>query len=186
MHRTVRPVLLVTALGTMLLTVGCSTAPSVAPPPTGPSAESVAWVDGVCTTVKPFADAIAAGPQAGGDDAASAITALSTFLAGGTTALDGTIAGLENTAPAPVDGGAEILAAITTDFTQQRAALQDAKAKVDAIDPANTETLATAVPAALEGLPGNLDPTAQLRTDPELAVAADRSESCRALETVAQ
>ena len=173
MTRAIRPAI----IAGVLVLAGCASAPP------GPSPESVAWVDGVCGAVKPFVEAVAAGPATDGADAAAAIKSLSTFLDTGATKIDGSIAALGSIGPSPVPGGDEILARMREDYTAQRNALRDAKAGVDVIDVANPETLATGLPAALQALPPTLDPTKDLRSNTTLAEAVTAAPVCQALPT---
>lgn len=120
-------------------------------------------------------------PSVAGTDVASAVQGLSAYLADGVTAVDGTIAGLEALAPSPVAAGDEIVTRMTTEYTGYRTAMQDARTQIDAVDVADAATLATALPAALEGLPETVDPTAALRTDPVLSQAVDEAATCKSL-----
>ncbi len=187
MRRVTRSVLPAVAISTLILGTACSGAstptgvPAVNDP--APSAESVAWTDKVCGVVRPFVDVVTAGPQvaAAESDASAAVAGLSSFFGRSAAALDGTIAGLGTVGPSPVPAGNAIVTKMTQDYTGLRTSLLASKSKVDAIDVADTEGLATALPAAIQGLPETFDPKVGLRTDPQLGRAVDVAASCTAL-----
>ena len=185
MHLTAR-LALITTIAVVPLATSCSSSPTPTPTPdTGVvSPASVAWVDGVCGKVRPFVEAAAAGPQIGGSDATAAVKGLSDYFGKATTAIDGTISGLTATSTAPVTGGDEVLKKMIGTYTAYRTGLQDAKSKVDAIDLSNPQSLASALPAAVQGLPATLDPVADLKANPDLGRAVEQSATCKALPAV--
>lgn len=163
--------------------VGCSSA-AQSPAQPGPLPAAVQWADGVCGTVRPFVEAASAGPQVQGSDAAAAVKAISVFLGRTADSLDGVLARLATTPPAPVSNGAVTLRTLTDDYTGYRTSLRDAKGKVDAIDVTDTQKLSAELPAAMSALPAAVDPTKELRANPELQPAVDAAANCRALPNI--
>ncbi len=196
MHRTLRPALLaITA--TALLTTGCAStvtgtaepvgaaAPlSAAAPPPATQTDAVAWVDGVCGSLLPFVKAASTEPAIDPSDPKAAIKGLSTYLGKAVSTLDTALTGLKKAGPAPVDGGDQVVATLTGALTKFRTSFQDAKTKIDAVDPTDLAQVASALPAAVQPLQelSNLpDPTADLKSTPELDRAAQKAPNCKSL-----
>lgn len=197
-HRPAQTVLALVALllGALLLVAGCTTtvtgvaapvsgtAPSSAAPPGRSSAEAVAWTDAVCGALLPLTTALSAPPNVDPTNPEALTGALGDYFGDGVTALDTALAGLAATEPSPVDGGDEIITALSGTLTTFRASFSDAQAKLDAIDPADPSELVSVLPAALaplEDLTDLTDPTTALRENPELNRAAEQAPNCRAL-----
>ena len=195
MHRNPRIVLLGAVVAASLLT-GCATTVTGNAAPVGASAplatgsapaataDPVAWVDRVCGSLLPFIKIGATPPAINSSDPKAAIKGLSGYLGKAVSALDEALAGLKQAGPSPVKGGDEGVTALTGALTTFRKSFQDAKTKLDAVDPNDLGQLATALPAALEPLQSLSDlpdPTADLKGSPELDAAAKKAPNCKAL-----
>lgn len=196
MHRTLRPALLGTAVAAALLTAGCATTVSGTAAPVGASApappaaavaqtDPVKWVDGVCGSLLPFVKAASTAPAIDPSDPKAALTGLSSYLGKAVTTLDTALTGLKTAGPSPVNGGDQVVTALTSALTKFRSSFQESKTKIDAVDPKDLSQVATALPAALAPLQeiSNLkDPTAELKSSPELDKAAKQAPNCKALD----
>jgi hypothetical protein len=192
MHRTLRPAL-VAGVTAALLTAGCATTVTGAPAPAGASSpagtaatqgDPVAWVNGVCGSLVPFVKAASVPPNVNPSDPKAAITGLGDYLGQAVTSLDTALNGLKSAGPSPVAGGDEVVTTLTTALTKFRSSFQDAKTKIDAVDPNNLTEVATALPEALaplQELSDLKDPTADLKSSPELEAAAKKAPNCQVL-----
>lgn len=206
MHRTTRTALLLAVLGA--LGAGCSTtvtgaaspqpgavapptSPSAAAPTTpaqlnGPRAETVAWVDDVCGSLLPLAEAAAVQPPIDPTDTDAAVRGLSDYLGTLTDTTDTSLSQLEDAGPSPVDGGDEVVERLSGALTIFRDKFATAKADVDAVDTSNQAEVLEALPAAiapLEELATFPNPTEGLQSSPELDAAAAEAPNCRSLPT---
>jgi hypothetical protein len=194
MHRTLRPALLGTVVAAALFTTGCAaTTVTGTPAPAGAGsaaaavpAESdpVAWVNGVCGSLLPFVKAAATEPTIDPSNPKAAIKGLSTYLGKAVSTLDTGLAGLKAAGPSPVEGGDQVVTALTSALTKFQKSFKDAKTKIDAVDPTDLSQVATTLPAALaplQELSSLPDPTADLKSSPALDKAAQQAPNCKAL-----
>jgi hypothetical protein len=193
MSRSPRPVLLLAVLAALLLGAGCTTAvPGTAGPDTGAQGaagtteDPVAWTDRVCGALLPFVRTAAVPPSLdSAADPAALISVLSDYL-GQASATAGTAATeLRAVGPSPVEGGDELVSGLTQTVTTTQTSFQDAKAKIDALDPNDPQALLTTLPAAvapLEQLANLPDPTAGLQNNAELDSAAQQAPNCQEVE----
>lgn len=195
MDRTPRPALIAVAIAALLLAAGCSTTvagtaraagtnPGAAASAAPTTADPVAWVDDVCGALLPFTEAASSQPNIDTTDPAAAIQGLSNYLGRAVAGLDSAISGMAAAGPSPVEGGDEVVNRLTTSLTTFRTSFQDAKTRIDAVDASNLQEVITALPAAvepLEKLQSAPDPTADLKSNPELDRAAARAPNCKAL-----
>lgn len=191
MHRTTRPSARAALLGTtitVLLATSCATtvtgiASSSSATPR--SADPVAWVNKVCGSLLPFVEASSTRPTVDRSDPQAALKGASTFLGGVETSLDTALTRLKDAGPAPVDGGDEVVTALTDALTPIRTSVHNAKTTVDAADPADPVAAAAALPAAYGSLQGltdlNTGPSADLQDQPALRQAARQAPNCRIL-----
>jgi hypothetical protein len=207
MHRTARPArlsaapriaLLAAVLVVALLGAGCATtvtgraAPtgassgsSTAPTTTAATTDAVTWVDNVCGALLPFVTAASTEPKINPSDPAAAIRGLSTYLGTAVSTLDKALSGLRDAGPSPVKGGDEVVTTLSTALTKFRTTFQNAKTKIDAVDPNDPAEIATALPEAiapLQELSSLGNPTADLKSSPELDRAAKQAPNCKALD----
>ncbi|BBF99250.1 MULTISPECIES: hypothetical protein [Pseudonocardia] len=142
------------------------------------------WTDRMCSAVLPFMQTAVEGPAAGDPQ-----QAVGDYLGRTTEALDRTLGDLDRLGPAPVDGGDALAANLQGGLGEMRSAFSGAKARVDALDPAD--------PAAVErDLPGALEPLAQLGStagpldqvtgNPEIAVTFRASAACGELTRLSE
>jgi hypothetical protein len=186
-----RPVLLLTVLVPLLLTLGCTTTVSGSARPAGSAqatttTDSVQWVDGVCGALLPFVRTAGTPPQltAAADPAALA-KGISDYLAKGAGAADSAITGIAHVGPSPVAGGDEVVTRLTGTLTAFRTSFQEAKTQVDAVDTSNRQALVTELPKAvapLQQLASMPDPTVDLQTNPELAQASTKAPNCQQIK----
>lgn len=192
MHRTLRPALLA-AVAAALLTTGCATTVTGTPASAGASSpagttatqtDPVAWVNGVCGSLLPFVKAASVPPNVDPSDPKAAVKGLSDYLGQTVTSLDTALNGLKAAGPSPVAGGDEVVTTLTTALTKFRTSFQNAKTKIDAVDPNNLTEVATALPdalAPLQELSDLKDPTADLKSSPQLDAAAKQAPNCKVL-----
>jgi hypothetical protein len=193
MHRQPRTALLVAGTVPALLLMGCSTAVTGTPAPAGATAsatpgaapaDAVTWIDGVCGSLQPMLKALSSAPKGDSSDPQATVKGLRGYFGNAVTSLDTALDGLKAAAPSPVDGGDQFVTSLTGTLTKLRSSFQDAKTRIDAVDPSDVTQLATALPAALAPLQDlqNLpDPTADLKNTPELDQAAQLAPNCKAL-----
>jgi hypothetical protein len=189
MHRTLSPALLA-AVTAALLTTGCAaTTVNGAPAPVGASAgatqtDPVAWVNGVCGSLLPFVTAVSVPPNVNSSDPKATVTGLSDYFGQAVTGLDTALNDLKAAGPSPVAGGDEVVTTVTSALTKVRTSFQNAKTKIDAVDPNNLAEVATALPEALaplQELSDLKDPSADLKSSPQLEAAAKQAPNCKAL-----
>jgi hypothetical protein len=177
-----RPVLLLAAC---VLLAGCSGAGGGPPPDVdpAPSPEAVAWADAVCGALVPFVDAAGRSPQLDpAADPAALVRGVSGYLERTQVAVESAIGGMAAAGPSPVAGGDEVVRRLTASLTAFRTSFQDARARLDAVDPADRRSLAGQLPAAIAPLQQLVDlpkATAGLPASPELARASGAAARCR-------
>jgi hypothetical protein len=199
MHHTARPtpsraVRAGVAAAAVLLAAGCATtvtgtavpvgASSAAPTAANPT-DPVAWVDDVCGSLLPFVKASTAQPQIDASDPAAAVKGLSAYLGAAVASIDESLAGLKAAGPSPVEGGDEVVTALTGALTTFRTSFKDAQTQIDAVDATDPTQVVTALPKALEPLEKLSalgDPTADLKSNPELDRAAQKAPNCQTLQ----
>jgi hypothetical protein len=194
MPRTTLPALLVSVLATLALGTGCTTTVSGTAGAAGASTgaaqstgDPVAWVDQVCGALLPFVRTAAAPPELEkAPDAPALISAISDYLEQSRGAADSAINGIAAAGPSPVDGGDDVVAALSDTLQSFRTSFEDAQSRVESVDPNDPQSLLTDLPAAvtpLEQLSTLPDPTADLRRTPELDRASSQAANCRQIET---
>jgi len=187
MRRTVH---LVTTVATALVLAGCSTAvtgaatpsgASTTAPPTAGSAggEAVTWINGVCGSLQQFVRTVSAPPQVDSSSPQRRAKGISNYLSSGITAADTAQAQLKAAGPAPVESGDVVVSTVTKTLTAFRTSFQDARTRIDAVDPSDIGQVSSA-------LTGALAPLAQLSnvnlpSSPELDRAAQQAPDCQAL-----
>jgi hypothetical protein len=187
-----RPVLLLTVLAPLLLSLGCTTTVSGSARPAGSTqgttttVDAVQWVDGVCGALLPFVRTAGTEPQiTGATDPAALVKSISDYLAQGAGAADSAITGMSRVGPSPVAGGDDVVTRLTGTLTTFRTSFQNAKTQVDAVDTTDRQALATELPKAvapLEQLKSMPDPTVDLQTDPELERASAQAPNCQQIK----
>lgn len=202
MHRTARPAplraaprvaLLGAVLVAALLGAGCATtvtgraapAGAASAPTAAATTDPVAWVDSVCGSLLPFVRAASTEPKINPSDPGAALRGLSAYLGTAVSTLDTALSGLRAAGPSPVAGGDEVVTTLSAALTKFRTTFQTAKTKIDAVDPNNPSEVATALPEAiapLQELSSLRDPTADLKSSPELDRAAQQAANCKALD----
>lgn len=142
------------------------------------------WTDRMCSAVLPFMQTAVEGPTTGEPH-----QVVGDYLGRTTAALDRTLGDLDRLGPAPVDDGEALAANLQGGLGEVRSAFSGAKARVDALDPAD--------PAAVErDLPGALEPLAQLGSatgpldqmtgNPEIAATFRASATCGELTRLSE
>jgi hypothetical protein len=186
-----RPVLLLTVLAPLLLSLACTTAVSGSARPAGSTqgtttTDSVQWVDGVCGALLPFVRTAGTPPQlTAAPDPAALAKSIGDYLAQGAGAADSAITGIARVGPSPVAGGDEVVTRLTGTLTTFRTSFQNAKAQVDAVDTTDPQALATELPKAvapLQQLANMPDPTVDLQTNPELQRASAQAPNCQQIQ----
>jgi hypothetical protein len=187
-----RPVLLLTVLVPLLLTLGCTTTVSGSASPAGSTqattttVDSVQWVDGVCGALLPFVRTAGTPPQlTTATDPTALVKSISDYLAKGAGAADSAITAMARVGRSPVAGGDEVVTRLTGTLTTFRTSFQNAKAQVDAVDTTDRQALATALPKAVEPLQqlsSMPDPTVDLQTNPELQRASAQAPNCQQIK----
>jgi hypothetical protein len=192
MPRTAPTALVLSALVALALATGCtSTVPGTAAPGSGRSAatttdDPVVWVDGVCAGLLPFIRTAGSPPQLQqASDPAALVRSLSSYLGQAQSAADSAISSMAEVGPSPVEGGDEVVARLSETLTTFRTSFQDARTRIDAVDPNDQQSLVTELPAAitpLQELADLPDPTAALQSSPELNRASEQAASCQQIE----
>jgi hypothetical protein len=173
---------------------GCSATVSGSASPSGAAtggstvaatSDPVAWMDKVCGSLLPLQQSLSAEPRFDQNDPAAGVKALSDFLGRGEAAVDQALSGLDAAGPSPVADGDAAVARVKSALTTVRSAFDQVKTTIDKIDPNNPADLVTALPQAvapLEQLSKLQDPTADLKSSPELKAAAAKAPNCQTLE----
>jgi hypothetical protein len=187
-----RPVLLLTILAPLLLSLGCTTTVSGSASPAGSTqgttttVDSVQWVDGVCGDLLPFVRAAGTPPQlTSAADPTALVKSISDYLAQGAGAADSAITGMARVGPSPVSGGDQVVTRLTETLTKFRTSFQNAKTQVDAVDTTDQQALITELPKAvapLQDLANMPDPTVDLQTNPELQRASTQAPNCQQIQ----
>jgi hypothetical protein len=146
-----------------------------------PSPEGVAWVDQVCSA---FVDANAVltdRPRADITNIPATIGGYSQYFDRTMPALDGAMARLHVIGPGPLDGGGTVVDNMVALMTLTRDAHRNAKAAVDAIDPASPTVMTQELPAALALTQIQQPaPEVDIFATPELDAAAQVASNCQA------
>jgi hypothetical protein len=187
--------LITSALVVLALATGCASGAAgppaaegalAAPPEAAP--EAVAWVDTVCGALLPFVQAAGTPPQlTQAADPTALVRGVSDYLAHAQNAADSAISGLAAAGPSPVAGGDEVVSRLTENLTAFRTTFQDARARLDAVDPADPQSLASELPMAvapLQELANLPNATAGLQSSPELDRASAQAPNCREVQGV--
>lgn len=196
MPRTPRPALLLAVLAAALLGAGCTTAvpgtagangaaTTAAAEPADARQDAVGWVDDVCDALLPFIEAAAMPQLDTTGDPATLVEGFGEYLDKAGSSADSAISGMADVGPSPVAGGDEIVTRLTETLTIFRTSFQDAKAKLDAVDTTDPQSLATELPAAiapLQKLADLPDPTAGLQASAELDAASKQAPNCQQIE----
>lgn len=194
--RSARGLLIATATVFAVALTGCSTTVTGAPAPTGGAAaaspgapagsptitDPVAWTDKLCGSLLSTEKALSSEPQINQSDPAATVQGLSAYFGSAVSALDQSLSGIDAAGPSPIADTDPIVTRLKQTLTTLRTSFAQAKTAVDKVDPNNPADLATALPEALAPLAslGTLgDPTAGLKTNPELKAAADKAPNCQ-------
>jgi hypothetical protein len=152
----------------------------------GESADPVAWSNDVCGALLPFVEGVAnAQPDLNPSDPTAAVTGLQNFLDAAVTGAQASLTDLEDTPPSPVEGGDEFVTNLRSALTQFRDGLEMARSELEGVDPANPQSVAAALPAALtalQGLENVPNPAAGLESNPELQAAGEEAPNCQTIE----
>ncbi|MFC4943246.1 hypothetical protein [Pseudonocardia sp. GCM10023141] len=197
MQRFTTPVLLAAVATTAVLAAGCTTtvsgaaAPAAASAPlsspAAPAGDAVAWVNRVCGALTPLDKLTTAEPDIDPNEPGAAVKALSSLFGTAITAMDSAVSGLKAAGPSPVKGGDDLVNKVSSTVTSVRGKVADAKSKIDQIDPADPQQLASTLPDVLGPLTEltNLpSPTADLAANAELEKAAKQAPNCTALKAI--
>jgi hypothetical protein len=194
--RSARGSLFLTATVLAVALTGCSATVTGSPAPTGGASaattgapagsptitDPVAWTDKLCGSLLPTVKALASEPQIGQSDPASTVKGLSAYFGGAVSSLDESLSGIDAAGPSPIADTDPVVAKLKQTLRTLRSTFAEAKTAVDKVDPNNPADLATALPEALAPL-ANLgalgDPTAGLKTNPELKAAAAQAPNCQ-------
>jgi hypothetical protein len=180
-------------LTALLLGAGCTTtvpgaaaADSAAPPTTAAAADPVAWVDEVCGALLPFVRSAGTPPQLdSASDPATLVKGLGDYLGQASGAAGTAITGMAAAGPSPVAGGDGIVSGLTDTLTSFQTSFQDARTKIDALDTSDPQALLVGLPPAiapLEQLANLPDPTAGLKSSPELDRASQQAPNCQQVQ----
>jgi hypothetical protein len=153
-----------------------------------PDSPPVRWIDAVCGSLLPLGPAMQAVPRVDRANAAATLQGLSGFFSVLVDAFDQATGKLKAVGPSPIRGGDEIVTRLSDALTSSRATVADARTAIDKVDVRDPAALAAELPAALaplQQLSTLPDPTAGLRSNPELDSAAAQAPNCKAFSTAA-
>jgi hypothetical protein len=204
--RSARGLLFATATVLAVALTGCSAALTGTPAPTGGGAaaategaaaattavpagglgtsDPVVWADKLCGTLVPTVKALSAEPPVNRNDPGALLQALSSYYDSVVSSFDQSLSGIEALGPSPIPNTDPIVSTLRETLTKLRTSFVAAKNAVDKVDPNNPADLVSAVPEALAplaSLESMGDPTAGLKTNPELAAAAAKAPNCQAI-----
>lgn len=149
--------------------------------------DAVAWTNGVCGALTGFTQAATTGPRVDTADPADAVRGVSQYLGSTADEIGRSLTALDAVGPSPVDGGDQYVGRLRDALGRIRAGFVTARTQLAAVDAADADALATAVPAAvapLQELRDLPDPTEGLRANDELRAAAEQAPNCRELRAV--
>jgi hypothetical protein len=161
-----------------LLGTGCSAG--------GAGTDAVAWTDEVCGALTGFTLAATRQPRVDRTDPAAAVRGVGDYLASTSSALQQSIAALDEVGPSPVDGGDEYVGRLQDALIHIRTSFDTAGTQLSTVDASSPAALATALPAAvapLQELHDMPSPTEGLRANDELRTASEQAPNCRELRS---
>jgi len=180
--------LLLPAVAALVLSGGCTTAVSGAASADSAAAaqgtgEAVAWVDQICGSLLPYVRAAGSPPKpAEAPDAATLVQDISGYLSESEESAGSAITGMEAAGPAPMAGGDEIVARMSTTLETMQTSLRDARTRIERVNINDRQALLREVPAAIESverLASTPSPMADLQRNPELAQAGRDAAGCQ-------
>lgn len=194
MQRT-RSAIPIAVLALMLLGAGCTTvvagqaAPASAPARTAAPgdapvpAEGVAWANDLCGAFLDTNRVLTDQPKPNAADIPGTVSGYSQYFGRTVPALDAAIGRFQAIGPGPLPGGDTVATTMSTLVTLLRDAHTNAKAAVDAVDPASPTVLSAELPAAL-ALANVRDtvPDVNMAATPELSAAAQAAPNCQAFD----
>nr|WP_042179088.1 hypothetical protein [Kibdelosporangium sp. MJ126-NF4]CEL13625.1 hypothetical protein [Kibdelosporangium sp. MJ126-NF4]CTQ99311.1 hypothetical protein [Kibdelosporangium sp. MJ126-NF4] len=179
---------------TALLTTACGSSPPAGPgtaTPTStspaPDRDKVEFADDLCGAVAKFiVPAAAYRPDT--SSPAAAVTSIKTQLSGLSTGLAEANDDLTNVHTTNVPDGKAAVDSLRSTFAQLKQSVDNARAKLDGVDPNNQQAVATAVQevakdmSALGSMQNPLDQPAL--SGPEMEAAAAQAEECQKVKQV--
>jgi predicted phage gp36 major capsid-like protein len=184
----ITPAALLPAVAALVLSGGCTTTvPGTASADSAAAAQgtgdAVAWVDQICGSLLPFVRAAGTPPQPSeAKDPATLIRNISDYLTETEESAGSAITGMEAAGPAPVAGGDEIVAELSTTLESMQASVRDARTRIERVEVDDRQALLREVPAAiasLEALANMPSPMADLQRSPELTRAGQQAAGCQ-------
>jgi hypothetical protein len=188
MPRITPPALLLPAVVALVLSGGCTTAvPGTASAGSAAAAQgtgdATAWVDQICGSLLPFVRAAGTPPEpAAASNPATLVQDITDYLSETEDSAGAAIDGLAAAGPAPVAGGDEIVAGLTSTLESMQTSLRDARTRIERVDVNDRQALLREVPAAissLEQLASIPSPMADLQRSPELTRAGQEAANCQ-------
>jgi hypothetical protein len=179
------PALLLPAVAALALSGGCTTSVSGAAAADSAAASqgSVAWVDQICGSLRPYVKAAVSPPKpAQAPDRATLVRDLTNWLRESEESAGSAISGMAAAGPAPIAGGDEIVDRLSSTLETMQASYRDARNRIERVDINNQQQLQREVPAAVESvqlLANNPSLMADLQRNPELARAGKEAAGCQ-------
>ena len=159
--------------------------PTVAPTTTAAAAEpTVAWVGQVCSAVAPVLTTLGAPPPIDPDALPVTRQAYLTYLDQAIAQTDTALPVLVAAGPPPIEGGQQLADQLTTQLTDLRTDLANARSELATADPSNPASLLPALTAARSALAavGNAAKAiGELVADQRLQSAFDQAPACGSL-----
>lgn len=163
-----------------------SAAPSSAAGDVDPAA--LQWTSTVCTALTPLVQRVQNPPVPDLSDSAATQQAFSTYLADAAGEAEQAGTDIEAAGAPPVQNADEISTAVSTQVEDLNTDLTDARARIDAVDPANPIAVGRAAVGAGADVIGSLGEVVEVSTivadDPELGPAFEQSPECEPLRTI--
>ncbi|RRO17231.1 hypothetical protein EIL87_10505 [Saccharopolyspora rhizosphaerae] len=165
----------------------CGTAPAPEPAPAPPPAagpEGIEWAGRLCGLVNDFSASQKNLPAVDKANTEAMKNSVVARLDTATKTADGTVRGLQELPPSPIEGGDQVSQGIADGFVQIRDVLEGARAKADQVDPNDKQKFTEGMTA----LQGELQKTSQvdlnskfgaLEKNPQLAEAAKKAPGCQ-------
>ena len=186
MPRITPPALLLPAVAALVLSGGCTTTVTGAASANGAAqgtGDAVAWVDQICGSLLPFVQAAGTPPQpSAAPTPATLVQDISDYLSETEDTAGSAITGMAAAGPAPVAGGDEVVARLSSTLETMQTSLRDARTRIERVDVNDREALLREVPAAiasLEQLANMPSPMADLQSSPELDRAGQEAAGCQ-------
>jgi hypothetical protein len=188
MPRITPPALFLPAVAALVLSGGCTTAvPGTASADSAAAAQgtadAVAWVDQVCGSLLPFVRAAGTPPQPSeAPNPATLVRNITDYLSETEDSAGQAISGMAAAGPAPVAGGDEVVAQLSSTLETMQTSLRDARTRIERVDVNDRQALLREVPAAIESLEqlANMpSPMADLQRSPELDRAGQEAAGCQ-------